>query len=83
MQVCRRVGVMDRNTTIEHLELTRRHIAQSERHIAHQHEIIAEQQRNGHDTARPKELLYQLEELKRLQVADRDRVEKELAQTSE
>ena len=74
MQVCRR-----RNTTLEHLELAHRHIAQNERHIAHQREIIAELERDSHDTDRHRQLLYQMEDLYRFHIADRDRLEKELA----
>jgi hypothetical protein len=73
---------MDLNTTLEHLELARQHIAQSERHIAYQREIIDERERDGHDAAKPRQLLYQMEELYKLQIADRDRLEKELAYLS-
>jgi hypothetical protein len=72
----------DRAMTLEHLEQARRHVAEGERHIAHEREIIAEKERDGHDTSTSKQLLDQFEQIYAMYVAERDRLEKELVETS-
>jgi hypothetical protein len=68
---------------LEHLEQARRHIALSERHIARQREIITELIRGGYDPFHSRQLLASFEELQRLHIAELDRIETELANTSE
>jgi hypothetical protein len=72
----------DRTLILDHLALARRHVAEAERHVAHQREIVAQTERDGHDTATSKQLLDQFEELYRMHVADRDRLEQELDEIS-
>lgn len=67
---------------LEHLAQARRHVADAERHIAHQREIIAEKERDDHDTSASKRLLDQFEQICALYIAERDRLEKELDETS-
>jgi hypothetical protein len=74
---------MDRNTILDHLARARRHVADAERHIAHQREIIALKERDGHDPSQSMKLLAQFEEIYRLHLQDRDRLEKELDVSSE
>jgi hypothetical protein len=72
----------DRTLILDHLASARRHVAEAERHVAHQREIVAQRERDGHDTATSKQLLDQVEELCRMHVADRDRLEQELDEIS-
>jgi hypothetical protein len=51
-----------------------------EQTIARLREIIARLERGGHDSSAAKELLARFEELQKLPMADRDRLEKELAE---
>ena len=69
---------MDRNTILDQLAQARRYVAEAERHIARQREIVALKGRDGHNPFRSVKLLAQLEELYRLHVQERDRLEKEL-----
>jgi hypothetical protein len=71
---------MDRSTVLKHLEMARRHVAMGEENIARLREIIARLERGGHDTSTTTELLARFEEIQRLHLADRDRLENELAQ---
>jgi hypothetical protein len=73
---------MDKNTIRDHLALARRHVTEAERHLAQQRELIARLERDGHDASASKDLLGQFEQLYTLHVADRDRLEKELNETS-
>jgi hypothetical protein len=69
---------MDRSTVL--LEMARHHVAMGEENIARLREIIARLERGGHDTSTTTELLARFEEIQRLHLADRDRLENELAQ---
>jgi hypothetical protein len=73
-------GMLNRTLVSEHLEQARRHVAKAERLLAHQREIIAERERDGHDTARSRQLLDQFEQFYAMHVVERDRLEKELAE---
>jgi hypothetical protein len=73
----------DKSMILDHLELARRHVAEGEEHIVRQRAIVAGLERDGHDTFEAKASLAQFEELYRLHVADRDRLEKELAEASQ
>jgi hypothetical protein len=70
---------MDRDTTLNLLTLALRHVVEVERHIAQQHEIITSLERNDLDTSQVRVALLRVEELHDMLVADRDRLEKELA----
>jgi hypothetical protein len=72
----------DRAMTLEHLEQARRRVAEGQRHIALQREIVAEKERDGHDTSTSKQLLDQFEQIYAMHVAERDRLEEELVETS-
>jgi hypothetical protein len=72
----------DRAMTLEHLEQARRRVAEGQRHIALQREIVAEKERDGHDTSTSKQLLDQFEQIYAMYVAERDRLEEELVETS-
>lgn len=62
-----------------HLAQARRHVADGERHIANQRATLARLDRKGLDTIEAKKLLKTFEELQQLHIADRDRLERELA----
>jgi hypothetical protein len=70
---------MDRAATLELLEMVRRHLATGERLVARQHEIVAELERGDHDSSYAKAVLASFKETQKLHIADRDRLEKELA----
>lgn len=70
---------MDRTVILEHLAQARRHVVQGERHIARQREIVAELERKGQDALAARDLLDSFEALQVLHIADRDRLEEELA----
>jgi hypothetical protein len=72
----------DRTLILDHLARARRHVAEAERHVANQREIVAQKERHGHDTATSRQLLGQFQELYRMHVADRDRLEQELHEIS-
>jgi hypothetical protein len=71
---------MNRSALLERLAQACRHIAMGEQNIARLREIIARLERGGHDSSTAKELLARFEELQKLPIADRDRLEKELAE---
>jgi exonuclease VII small subunit len=71
---------MNRRALLERLAQACRHIVVGEENIARLREIIARLERGGHDSSAAKELLARFEELQKLAIADRDRLEKELAQ---
>jgi hypothetical protein len=70
---------MDRATVLEHLAQARRHVSLGERHIARQRQLIAGLERVGSDSWEAWKLLQQFEDLQRLHIHDRDRLERELA----
>jgi arginine repressor len=76
-------GPIDRFTLEQHLAQAREHIAIGEKNIARQTEIVADLERDGHDVTAARQLLAQFEELQALHIADRNRLEKELASTFE
>ena len=71
-----------RNLLLEHLDQARRHVAEGAEHVVRQRELVARMERDGHDTAEARRLLGQFEEMQALHVADRDRIEDELARCS-
>jgi hypothetical protein len=75
-------STMDRITILNRLAQVRRHVAEADRHIARQRDVIAQRERDGHDTSAAKKLLDRFEELYRMHVDGRDRLEKELVEPS-
>jgi hypothetical protein len=73
---------MDRAMVLEHLEMAHRHVSDGERHVARQRALIAELDRDGHDSWRARLLLQQFEDMLRLHVQERDRLEKMAAEPS-
>jgi hypothetical protein len=73
---------MDQNMILDHLAMVSRHVTRGEQIVARQREIIARLERAGCDTSYAKRLLLQFEEVQSLHVADRDRLEKALAEIS-
>jgi hypothetical protein len=71
---------MNRSALLEHLAQACRQITMGEQNIARLREIIARLERGGHDSSSAKELLARFEELQKSPIADRDRLEKELAE---
>jgi hypothetical protein len=70
---------MDRQMLLEHLAMANKHVETGERHVRRQRELIAELERDGHDTASARQLLEQFEKLQEMHIADRDRIQRELA----
>ena len=64
---------------LDHLEQARRHVAEGDHHVGRQRERVSQLARDGHDTKEAQRLLRRFEELQALHVADRDRLERELA----
>lgn len=57
---------------------TEQHIAHGEQLVAQQREMIGDLQRAGHDTTKARQLLAAMEEMQRLYVAARERMQQEL-----
>lgn len=70
---------MDRGMIERHLQQAQRHVSEGEQHIVGQRELLSRLQRDGHDTKEAARLLASFEDLQRLHIADRDRLEKALA----
>ena len=58
-------------------------VAMGEQHIGRQRELVSKIERDGRDSTEARQLLATSEELQDLHIADRDRLEKELADTPE
>lgn len=71
---------MDREMIESHLAQARRHVAEGEQHVSRQRELLAELARDGHDTTEAVKLLANFEDLQRMHIADRHRLERELAE---
>jgi hypothetical protein len=75
-------ALWDRTTLLEHFSMSCRHVAIGERHIARQREIGAGLERDGRNSLEAKQQLAYLEELQKMHIAHRDRLEKVLAEKS-
>jgi PAS domain S-box-containing protein len=73
---------MDHATILAHLSAARGHVRTGERNIARQRKLVAELEPDSHISPDAKRLLAQFEELQKLHIADRDRLEVELAEIS-
>jgi len=65
---------MNRETIKQYLDQTEKHLDTSEKLVQDQKALIALLEERGRDTARSKTTLAHLEEMRRLHVADRDRL---------
>ena len=62
--------------------MARRHIATGARNIDRQRELVALLERDGHGSQDAKRLLALFEELQKLHITGRDRLEKQIAEIS-
>ena len=74
---------MDRVLLEQHFAQAREHVATGEKNVARQRELVEQMVRDGHDPTMARQSLAQFEELLVMHIADRDRMEKELAENSE
>jgi hypothetical protein len=72
---------MDRETIKQYLDQTEMHLATSDKLVEDQKALIALLEGRGRDTAQSKTTLAHLEEMRRLHVADRDRLLQALSLT--
>jgi hypothetical protein len=71
---------MKQSVVREYLKQARSHVAIGERQIAEHKEVIADLERDGHDSTRARKSLALLDALQKMHVAERARLEKELAE---
>jgi hypothetical protein len=71
---------MDRATLLDNLAIALRRVAEGELHIAQQHESIVALERLGLDRSVAKAALLQIEKLQGMLVAERNRLQRELAE---
>ena len=71
---------MNKEMIQRHLALAESHVADGKRHIDDQRELIRRLVQDGHDTTAATTLLSTLEQVQAMHVADRGRLEQELAQ---
>ena len=70
----------DRDTLKQRLAQSEGHMAMSKGHIASQSKYVAELVRDGQDASQALALLLRFEELRKLHIADRDRLRGELGE---
>ena len=68
---------------LQHLVKTHGAIAEEAKLIVRQRQLITDLERDGGDTREAWKLLSRFEDIQRMHIGDRDRMEKELAQTRE
>jgi hypothetical protein len=73
---------MDQTKLQRQVELAATHIARGEEHIARQHQLIWDLEQDGQDTTEAWCLLAELETAQALHIVDRDRLIKELGESS-
>ena len=73
-----RVGPMDRQTIIDHLELAERHVSAGKLLVEDQRRRVAEHVRKGRSVSVSEALLEQFEKVLEMHIADRDRLLGEL-----
>jgi uncharacterized membrane protein len=69
---------MDREMLRQHLQQTEKHLAASDKLITDQRALIARLEERGYDTAKASTALAHLEEMRKLHIADRDRLSRAL-----
>jgi len=74
-------GLMDSSLIEVHLALVEEHVAQGARHIARQRDLVDLLSRGGRDTEDARALLRRFEESQAMNLADRDRLRKELRES--
>jgi hypothetical protein len=70
---------MDRAILVERLARTEKHIEEAKFQIARQRAVIRDMQRSGHDLSRAQEQLDSFEDMALSKMAERDRIQRELA----
>jgi hypothetical protein len=71
---------MDRQMITDDLALAEQHVADGERIVERQRALIRHLSHEGHDTAKAEVLLAQFIETQRAHIADRDWLQRELAE---
>ncbi len=74
---------MDRRSILQRLAQAHQHIALADRLVMRQRDLVERLERAGHDAAEALRMLANLEDLQRLHLADRIRLERELANLDE
>jgi hypothetical protein len=74
---------MDREMLRQHLQQTEKHLAASDELITDQRALIARLEERGYDTAKARTALAHLEEMRKLHIADRDRLSRALRELGE
>jgi hypothetical protein len=69
---------MDREVLEQHLLHAEARVASEDRRVAKQRRLVARLERDGQDTSEARTLLAELEESRKLHIADRDRLLREL-----
>jgi len=69
---------MDREMLEQHLLHAEARVAQGDRRVTKQRRLVARLERDGQDTSEARTLLAELEESRKLHVADRDRLLRDL-----
>jgi len=69
---------MDQEMLEQHLLHAEARVAQGDRRVAKQRRLVARLERDGQDTSEARMLLEELEESRKLHVADRDRLLRDL-----
>jgi len=73
---------MDRQMIIDHLELAERHVAEGAARVGRQRQLVTELVCDDLPSRQSKELLKTLEEALAMHIADRDRLLKELDEST-
>jgi hypothetical protein len=73
---------MERQLILVHLAAASRHAADDERHVANQRDLVEQMRRNGQDASVAEQVLREFEQSLAKHIADRERLEKQLAETS-
>jgi Fe2+ or Zn2+ uptake regulation protein len=70
---------MDHETAGEELRQAESRVARADRRVTNQRRLVARLEREGASTAEARKLLEQLEQARELNIADRDRLKREMA----
>jgi hypothetical protein len=74
---------MDREMLRQYLQQTEKHLAASDKLVTDQRALIARLEERGYDTAKARTALAHLEEMRKLHIADRDRLSRALRELGE
>jgi hypothetical protein len=73
---------MDRTLLLRRLAQAEARVVQGEQHSTRQYGIVADQERDGRDASKARQLLTKFEEQQAMRVADRDYLKTELSKIS-